>query len=95
MMSSRSSFGLRVDFFCLVFVGGVELGDNVIDQGVAIGELRRRLWQCVAGDGNEPLAFPIGFNGHAVAVRHGLLAVHLGTGAGDKNAQPGAAVIST
>ena len=56
---------------------GIELGDRLVKQRVAVGDLIRRSRQDVAGDGDVALAAAIGFDHHAVGVRHRLAPVQL------------------
>ena len=67
----------------------VELGDDVVDQRVAIGENVRGFRQGVARDRDETLRLAVRLDRHPVRAGHRLLAVNLGAAGGQQNPQPG------
>ena len=76
----RRAFRLALGpVLALVFARcSVELGDDLVDQRVAIGEHVRGSGNALPVTAMNRSALPIGFDRHAVRARHRLLAMHLG-----------------
>src|SRR5262245_56535324 len=64
--------------FRLFLFRRIKVFDDLLDQRIIVGKLGRSLGECVAGDGDEPLAITIGFDAHStISARNLLLAMNL------------------